>query len=447
MENKKDLPIGWVWTTVDEITDLIRGVSYKKDEAREFSTQGLLPILRATNIQDESLILDSQLVYVPTSRIKDEQKLIPGDVVICISSGSKHLVGKAAQLHREWDGSFGTFCMAARLKPIVNLRFAGYFFGSPNYRGEIRKKSSGININNLRSEHIGSIAFPLPPLPVQERIVERIETLFTQLDAGVAGLKRAQAALKRYKASLLKAAVEGRLVPQDPNDEPAEELLKRILAERGQTFVAPQGDLGPLPNGWCWAKLSTITKWIVDVDHKMPKPALSTIPYISTRNFTRDDEIDYEKAKKISEEDFQKLCRKVKPEYNDILLSRYGTVGEVRKVNTHRDFQASYSIAIIKTLKNINFTDFLVNVIRSEFVQQQIKRDIRATAQPDLGLAHIRNFDIPFPPILEQNRIVAEIERRLSVVQELDQTIVANLKHANRLRQSILKRAFEGKLV
>jgi type I restriction enzyme S subunit len=80
--------------------------------------------------------------------------------------------------------------------------------------------------------------------------VARIESLFTQLDAGVAALKRARAALKRYKASVLKAACEGRLVPQDPNDEPAEEVLRRIMAERGEKFTPPEGELAELPGVW-----------------------------------------------------------------------------------------------------------------------------------------------------------------------------------------------------
>ena len=107
---------------------------------------------------------------------------------------------------------------------------------------------------------------PLPPLPEQRRIVAEIEKQFTRLDAGVAALKRVQANLKRYRASVLKAACEGRLAPQDPADEPADRLLARILAERrakweaehpGKKYVEPAAPvtdgLPELPVGWCWA--------------------------------------------------------------------------------------------------------------------------------------------------------------------------------------------------
>jgi type I restriction enzyme, S subunit len=173
----------------------------------------------------------------------------------------------------------------------------------------------------------------------------------------------------------------------------------------------------------------------------------SGIPYVSTRDFHGDDEIDFENAKPISEEDYQMLSRKIKPEIGDILLSRYGTIGEVRRVKTAQRFQVSYSVATIKVLPFENIAEYLVLALRSDFVQKQIKRDVRATAQPDLGLGHIRQFAILLPPLAEQRRIVAEVERRLSVVQELEGTLAVNLARAERLRQSILKRAFEGKLV
>jgi type I restriction enzyme S subunit len=176
----------------------------------------------------------------------------------------------------------------------------------------------------------------------------------------------------------------------------------------------------------------------------MPKPATTEICYISTKDFSDNNDINFSGAKRISREDFDALCRKVRPEHGDILLSRYGTVGVVRVVRTARQFQASYSIAIIKTLQTVKLTNYLAISLRSEIIQNQIKRDVRATAQPDLGLAHIKLFGVPLPPFAEQERIVAEVERRLSVVEELEAVVSANLRRATRLRQSVLQRAFAG---
>jgi type I restriction enzyme, S subunit len=247
------LPDGWTWTKLNNIGQFLRGVSYRKEDSVEQPKDNFVPILRATNIQDEHLILDCKLVYVPNKYVKPDQYLEPGDIVVCMSSGSKNLVGKAAQLAQMWTGSFGTFCAVIRPSPSVHAGFVGYFFSSPYYRHFIRKKSAGININNLRPSDFEVLEIPLPPLPEQERIVAKIEELFTQLDAGVAGLYRVQAALKRYKASVLKAAYEGKLVPQDSNDEPADTLLHQL--EKSPL----RGDNLPyLPIGWCWATIADI---------------------------------------------------------------------------------------------------------------------------------------------------------------------------------------------
>jgi type I restriction enzyme S subunit len=276
-EEQRELPRGWVEVPVSEIAQLIRGVSYEKSVASDQFKEGYLPILRATNIQDEHLILDADLVYVPKEYVKPEQILESADVVICMSSGSKHLVGKTAQFIHEWQGSFGVFCAVARLNRSLNRRFAGYFFSSPRYRMFIRDKSSGVNINNLRHSDIENLLFPIAPLPEQQRIVAAIEQQFTRLDAAVAALKRVQIKLKRYRAAVLKAAVEGKLTEEwragHPATESASLLLERILNERRAKWEAdlrakgkdpakvkyvepakPDTESLPeLPEGWCWA--------------------------------------------------------------------------------------------------------------------------------------------------------------------------------------------------
>lgn len=165
-------------------------------------------------------------------------------------------------------------------------------------------------------------------------------------------------------------------------------------------------------------------------------------PIREHKRFFGDEGINFTGAKRISIEDFEALCRKVRPENGDILLSRYGTIGEVRLVTTGDQFQASYSVAIMKPVRGFIPVSFLATVLRSDVVISQINRDVRATAQPDLGLAHIRQFIVPIPPIAEQKRIVAETDRCLSIVREVEAEVDANLKRAQALRQSTLTKAF-----
>jgi len=190
------LPEGWVWATVETIGALLRGVSYPKAESRDGFVPGLVPLLRATNIQDDVLTLDDKLVFIPESRVRKEQFLQLGDIVICTSSGSKDLVGKAAPLSTDWKGTFGTFLGVVRPLTTLCAPFVATFFISPLYRERIKRIAMGININNLRIGQLASLPFPLPPLSEQERIaceIDRRLAVERNIEAAVdSNLKRAE---------------------------------------------------------------------------------------------------------------------------------------------------------------------------------------------------------------------------------------------------------------
>ena len=177
----------------------------------------------------------------------------------------------------------------------------------------------------------------------------------------------------------------------------------------------------------------------------MPKGQEDGIPYISPKDFLENGEIAFEKAKKISDEDFKSLCKKIYPEYGDILLSRYGTVGEVRLVKTYLPFQASYSIAIIKPIDK-ETSRFIETALRSAVVRSQINSYVRGVTQLDLGLGHIRKLFLPLPPLSEQKRILSildELFTQLNAGVDLLKKLKVKLK---RYRQAVLKAAVEGKL-
>ena len=227
-----ELSDGWVWTQVKDIAEFIRGVSYRKNQSSKTPKSDYVPILRANNISVQLNYKD--LVYVPREKVKDEQFIKALDIIIAMSSGSKHLVGKAAQAHQDFEGGFGTFCGLLRISEEVNQKFIGLFFQSPVYRNEISRLSIGININNLRSENIETMFIPLPPLTEQAQIVSELERHLSVADniaaTVTAELKRAE----RLRQSILKQAFSGKLVPQDPNDEPASVLLKQIKEEKSR---------------------------------------------------------------------------------------------------------------------------------------------------------------------------------------------------------------------
>ena len=230
LDSLPELPDGWVRTKIKDIAEFIRGVSYKKNQSSKTPLDYYVPILRANNINTQLNFED--LVYVPREKVKDEQFIKVLDIIIAMSSGSKHLVGKAAQAYQDFEGGFGTFCGLVRISEEVNQKFIGLFFQSPIYRNEISRLSIGININNLRRENIEDMFIPIPPLTEQEQIVSELERCLSVADEAEATLDVELKRADRLRQSILKQAFSGKLAPQDPNDEPASVLLEKIRAEK-----------------------------------------------------------------------------------------------------------------------------------------------------------------------------------------------------------------------
>ncbi len=164
----------WEMVRLGDYIEQIRGISYKPKDLSNTPLQTHIAIIRANNIQDEGLNFND-LIYIDRKKINNQQYLRKGDIVICASSGSKNLVGKAAQVQNDANISFGAFCKVVRTEKIYNP-YLGNFFKSKYYRRTISDLSAGININNLRSEHINDLIIPLPPLETQEQIAKVLDT-------------------------------------------------------------------------------------------------------------------------------------------------------------------------------------------------------------------------------------------------------------------------------
>lgn len=467
------LPEGWVLVELGQICEDVEKVSPKAEPDKEFI------YLEIAAIDNSKQKITMPQIYLGKNAPSRARQLVKaGDTLF---STVRTYLRNIAMVDAKYHGQVAStgFCVIRPFEPI-NKRFIFYLVQTQGFLNPLNCIQRGTSYPAVRNSDVFTQTIALPPVPEQHRIITKTEELFTKLDTGTEALNKIKAQLKRYRQAVLKAAFEGKLtegwrIKNKDKLESAEALLERIQTEREQVYQqqlidwkssGKQGrkpkalktmvsltdkelaELPKLPPGWKYERLHNLVIEIADVDHKMPKAQPGGIPYISTKDFYDYESINYELAKKVSVADYMDLCKKIKPEKLDLLLSRYGTIGEVRKVNYEGDFQASYSIAIIKTLKNQSvFIDFLKWGIRSESVQQQIRRYVRATAQPDLGLAHIRQLAVPVPSWAEQVQIVEEIQRYLSIADEAEKVIEHSLKHADKLRQSILKHAFKGKLV
>ncbi|WP_311223292.1 MULTISPECIES: restriction endonuclease subunit S [unclassified Acidovorax] len=246
-------------------------------------------------------------------------------------------------------------------------------------------------------------------------------------------LATAPGGVAKLRELILTLAVQGKLVPQDPADEPAGVLLQQIRAEKDRLVaegkikrdkplaeIAEEEKPFELPVGWEWVRWANVAMKIGDIDHKMPSEAKDGVPYVSPRDFYGTNEIDFDGAKKIAYSDYVELASKIRPEAADLIYPRYGTVGVVRKVTTDREFLASYSCAVIKVLPGFIEPDYQYLFSVSGCAKAQAASATNKTTQPNVGLKSIQEFLVPLPPLAEQSRIVTRVEALMRLCDALE---------------------------
>ncbi|MCG9780048.1 restriction endonuclease subunit S [Photobacterium damselae] len=261
------------------------------------------------------------------------------------------------------------------------------------------------------------------------RISDHFDTLFTTEES-----------IDQLKQTILQLAIMGKLVPQDPNDEPASVLLERIAEEKAQLIkekkIKKQKALPPitddekpfdLPNGWEWARLSDIAN-VIDPNpsHRMPKYVESGIPFISTENFTLDESINFDIGKKVTTAVLNDQVSKFDLSEGAFAMSRIGTIGKTRFLPIERNYCMSHALCVISPLVKLIDHQYLKFVVSAESSLSQAHHGVKSIGVPDLGMGVIRSFLIPIPPKTKQELIVINVESLL--------TICENLK--NRLKES-----------
>ncbi|MCY2990811.1 MAG: restriction endonuclease subunit S [Planctomycetota bacterium] len=324
------------------------------------------------------------------------------------------------------------------------------------------------------------LPIPIAPSSEQRRIVAKIEELFSDLDAGVAALKRVKAKLKRYRAAVLKAAVEGRLTEQwraaHPATELASKLLERILTERRSKWEAEQlkafaragknppanwkdkyrepagpddSNLPPLSEGWCWARMRQVGAVQLG-RQRSPKhhtgPHMR--PYLRVANVF-EDRIDTTDVMQMNFTPAEYETYRLKP--GDVLLNEGQSLELIGRPAIYRDEVpgACFTNTLVRFQAHAGIDrEFALAVFLTYLKNGRFQKIATITVNiAHLGAGRFAELEFPVPPLCEQRQIVAEINRQISLLNAIDATTDASLRRAARLRQSILKRAFEGKLV
>jgi type I restriction enzyme S subunit len=314
----------------------------------------------------------------------------------------------------------------------------------------------------LNVAHVRALRVPIPALDVQTEIVAEIEKQFTRLEAGVAGLQRVQANLERYRAAVLKAACEGKLVPTEAElareeghtYETGAQLLDRILTERRQQWngkgkykeppPANNTNLSPIPAGWVWATAEQLTDATRSITYgviKLGAPVQGGVPILRSSD-VRHLKLDLEDVKRIA----FNIAAQFKRTFlrgGEILVTVRGTLGGVVVVPEEcRGYNISREVAML-ALVDPSVAKTVATFIGSVDLQRWLLERTKGIAYTGINIETLKQLPIPIPPIAEQQRIVAEVERRLSVIDEMEAVVNANLQRAASLRQSILQRLFK----
>ena len=346
-----------------------------------------------------------------------------------------------------------------KVLPFVNKSFLYYLVS--HQINMLKAQVHGTGMQHITKKKFDETAVLLPPLNEQHSIVAKLEELLTNLDAGVEALKMVQAQIGQYRQAVLKYAFEGKLTAEwreahKDELEPASVLLDRIREEHKKKLggkykevpAVDTSDLSELPDGWEWARIGGISE--VKGGKRLPKgheysDVRTDFPYIRVTDFD-DMSINSPAVRFLKPETQELICRYTISE-NDLYISIAGTIGKVGLISHELD-GANLTENAAK-ITSIEGTDkrYLAFFLNSYFAQEQIKRLIISSNQPKLALFRIEQIIIALPPVDEQREIVNEVERRLSIADGIQRTIETSIRQSDRLRQSILKKAFEGKLV
>jgi type I restriction enzyme S subunit len=439
-------------------------------------------VLRAGNLQDGHIVWED-LVYVPEQLVSDAQRLRRGDIVVAMSSGSASVVGKAApvlECDTDRTAGFGAFCGLWRTATPEWAPWLQQYFQSAEYRQTVSAAALGVNINNLRADHIGSLEIPVPPLNEQRRIVAKLESLQSRSHRAREALDAVPALIEKLRQSTLAAAFRGDLTKdwraKHKDVEPASELLKRIRVERrkkreeGELAKMTAKGRGPtddrwkaryrepepvdatglpeLPEGWCWASMDELLTGLRNgVSTKPDKDTGLRILRISAVRSLRVDVDDVRFLGPSGDYEDYILAD------GELLLTRYngnpelvGVAGVVRGLQ-----QATvYPDKLIRAtpVEAVISADFLALALNTGATRRHIaSKGKTAAGQIGVSGSDIKGAPVPVPPLGEQVSLVMAVNGHLQSVHAVKAKATAITKSFSQLQAATLAKAFRGELV
>lgn len=465
------LPKQWLWATLADLGVVSGGLTKNAGRAAQGNR---LPYLRVANVYANRLSLDDiQLINASDTEVR-RTTLQKGDLLVIEGNGSIDQIGRVAL----WNGAIEP---CVHQNHIIKVRFAVpdvgrfmlYWLLSPDGRREVvRVASSTSGLHTLSLSKVGSLPVCLAPIEEQQRITAALDSYLSRLDETTTLLDRVQHNLKRYRASVLKAAVEGRLVPTEAelaraekrDYEPASTLLKRILTERRQRwekegrrgkYEEPEPpdpkSLPELPEGWCWATWSQIGFSQNGRAFPSSKYSNKGIRLLRPGNLHASGRVIW------TAENTRHLPARFATENADLIVNAGELVMNLTAQSLKDEFLGRICITsdsvcllnqrLARLTPVLADTKYILWMFKSPHFRRFVDSLNKGSLIQHMFTSQLAGFVVPLPSLEEQRRIAAEVERRLSIADDIERTALHNLERQPSLRQAILKWAFEGKIV
>ena len=401
-----EIPKSWVWTTVN---DIAKSILYGVSESAK--SEGKYKLLRITDIQNNQVDWGT----VPFTDF-DENKvssyiLHDGDIVFARTGatvGKSYLIKGLSQM-----AIYASYLIRVQTFDLILPEYVKLFFESGYYWEQIKLSSVGIGQPNVNGTILGNLNIPIPPITEQYRIVAEIERWLSWIDIIENDKDDLENIIKQAKSKILDLAIHGKLVPQDPNDEPAIELLKRINPD---FTPCDNGHRRKLPQNWTWAKGKNIF-----APMKSAKPKSNEFQYIDI------DSID-NRRQIISEIKIIKTANAPSrasrhTQKNDIVFSMVRPyLRNIAKV-TNDNCIASTGFYVCRSIPQILDHDYCYYLMISDNVVNGLNQFMKGDNSPSINKGNIDECLFPIPPLAEQQRIVQKIEELFSVLDNIQKAL------------------------
>ena len=445
-----EVPEGWEWCRIRTIASVKGGKRLPKGMSFSDTTTEHAYI-RVTDMKNRSINTNG-LKYISDdvfAAIKS-YTISKNDLYVTIAG----TIGVVGEVPTELDGMNLTENAVKVCDISIHKTYLCYVMLSTFVQEQFQDKTHQVAMPKLALERILSTLIPIAPINEQKKIAHIIENDTALVNIIDINKEELATGILNTKSKILDLAIRGKLVPQDPNDEPASVLLEHIRAEKEELIkqgkikrdkkesIIFRGDdnsyyetIGKdtvcideelpfdIPEGWGWCRLQNISSILTDGTHKTPTYSDEGYIFLSSKNVTT-GKIDWENVMYIPESLHVELYKRLAPMQGDILLAKNGTTGVAALVDKDVVFDIYVSLALVRLIGENLHPQYILNVIGSSYVQEYFKQSLKGIGVPNLHLEHIRKTLIPIPPYAEQKQIIEFTNKMSHMIEKISYSLL-----------------------